>query len=144
VLWAAASGSNQSGGRAAFLRSGGFLTELLINGHRELALRLCKQGLQMAGTPVRSYHMTHRSGWRDPLQDAAWERIFYAAHPIPEVALLTFLWSSLSDAPLCPVEACIHSLEELAAAAENYRDVVGLENVRQAHLRTRLAAPNVN
>lgn len=143
VLWAAASGSNQSVARSAFLQSGGFHNELSINEHRELALRLCKQGMQMAGTPVRSYHMIHRSGWRDPLQDTTWERIFYAAHPIPEVALLTFLWSSLSEAPPCPVEACIHSLDELAATAEKYRDIVGLENVRQTHVRTRVGAPTV-
>jgi hypothetical protein len=143
VLWAAASGSNQSLGRAAFLQSGGFHNELTINEHRELALRLCKSGMRMAGTPVRSYHMIHRSGWRDPLQDTAWERIFYAAHPIPEVALLAFLWSSLSDVPPCPPEACIHSLEELAATAENYRAVLGLENVRQAHVRARLAGKMV-
>jgi glycosyltransferase involved in cell wall biosynthesis len=138
VLWAAAAGSNQSVDRAAFLEAGGFHDELLINAHRELALRLCKRGMRMAGSPVRTYHMIHRSGWRDPLQETEWERIFYAAHPIPEVALLPFLWSSLSDAPLCPAPACIRSLDELAVAANNYREIDGLENVREAHLRDRL------
>ena len=67
VLWAAASGSNQSLSRTAFLESGGFHPDISINEHRELALRLCQRGLRMAPTPARTYHMIHRSGWRDPL-----------------------------------------------------------------------------
>jgi GT2 family glycosyltransferase len=139
VLWAAASGSNLSVGRTAFLQAGGFLDELLINEHRELALRLCTRGLRMVGSPVRTYHMTHRSGWRDPLQDGEWERIFYAAYPIPEVALLGFLWSGLSDAPPDPARACIRSFDELVSAADKYREVEGLENVRRAFVRDSLA-----
>jgi glycosyltransferase involved in cell wall biosynthesis len=134
VLWAAASGSNQSVGRTAFLEAGGFHPELSINEHRELALRLCKRGLRMAATPARTYHMIHRSGWRDPLQDTAWERVFYDAHPIAEVALLPFLWASLSDAAPFPAQACIRSLPELAAAADGYRALTGLKSVRDAHL----------
>ena len=75
VLWAAASGSNQSVGRDAFLACGGFDEELSINEHRELALRLCQSGLRMV--PVDgafSYHLTHRTGWRDPVGDSTWER----------------------------------------------------------------------
>jgi len=66
VLWEAASGSNQSLARAAFLQSGGFHPDISINEHRELALRLCQNGLRMASSSGRTYHMTHRSGWRDP------------------------------------------------------------------------------
>jgi glycosyltransferase involved in cell wall biosynthesis len=135
VLWAAASGSNQSVNRAAFLESDGFHHDLSINEHRELALRLCQYGLRMAGTPARTYHMIHRSGWRDPLQDTAWERIFYNAHPIAEVALLPFLWGSLSDPIPFPAEACIKTLPELAEVAEEYRGLKGLKTVRDAHLR---------
>src|SRR5205085_2938436 len=56
VLWAAASGSNQSVSRAAFLDVGGFNPLLDTNEHRELALRLCRRGLSMVGTRARSYH----------------------------------------------------------------------------------------
>jgi len=135
ILWAAAAGSNQSVRRAAFLDSGGFHREISINEHRELALRLCQRGLRMATTPGRTYHMIHRSGWRDPLQDTAWERIFYDAHPVPEVALLPFLWASLSDAPPFPAQTCIPSLPELAEVADHYRGIEGLKSVRDAHLR---------
>jgi glycosyltransferase involved in cell wall biosynthesis len=138
VLWAAASGSNQSVNRIAFLEAGGFHKELSINEHRELALRLCKRGLRMTGTAARTYHMIHRSGWRDPLLETAWEHIFYDAHPIPEVALLPFFWASLSDAPPFPAQACIRSLPELAAIADGYRGLEGLKSVRDAHLRATL------
>ncbi len=135
VLWAAAAGSNQSVSRAAFLNSGGFHPELTINEHRELALRLCQRGLRMTAVHARSYHMIHRSGWRDPLHEPSWEEIFYNAHPLPEVALLPFLWGSLSDPLPFPAQACLRSLPELAAAAEAYRGLTGLKRVRDAHLR---------
>ena len=141
ILWVAASGSNQSLARAAFLESGGFHPELSINEHRELALRLCQGGLRMAPTPARTYHMIHRSGWRDPLQDTTWEDIFYQAHPIPEVALLLFFWGSLGDPLPFPAEACIRSLPELAAIADRYRGLEGLKGVREAHLRASLNPP---
>lgn len=143
VLWAAASGSNQSVARPAFLAAGGFHPELSINEHRELALRLCKLGLRMAPTSARTYHMIHRSGWRDPLLDTAWEAIFFEAHPIAEVALLPFFWASLSDAAPFPAQACIRTLPELAAAAEGYRAVEGLKSVRDAHLRATFGAIEV-
>src|SRR5262249_53874289 len=47
VLWAAASGSNMSIDRYAFLDAGGFNPDLDNNEHRELALRLCNRGLSM-------------------------------------------------------------------------------------------------
>jgi glycosyltransferase involved in cell wall biosynthesis len=143
VLWAAASGSNQSVNRTAFLEAGGFHPELTINEHRELAFRLCQRGLRMAAIPARSYHMIHRSGWRDPLEDTAWEQTFYDAHPIAEVALLPFLWASLSDAAPFPAEACIRSLPELAAAADGYREFQGLKSVRDAHLRATLGRTEI-
>jgi GT2 family glycosyltransferase len=118
VLWAAASGSNQSIGRDAFLASGGFNEAIDINEHRELALRLCRAGLRMGLVEgARSYHLTHRSGWRDPLEDTGWEQVFHAAHPLPEVALLAVFWASLS--PHCPLSERerIPSLPALAEAA---------------------------
>jgi GT2 family glycosyltransferase len=135
VLWAAASGSNQSVARSAFLESGGFDQVLTINEHRELAYRLCSGGAQMLpANGAYSYHLTHRRGWRDPTIDTAWEKIFYEAHPIQEVPLLSILWASFSDPAPFPTAARITSLPELEAAAQRCREVVGIENVRSAHL----------
>jgi glycosyltransferase involved in cell wall biosynthesis len=134
VLWAAAAGANQSLSRAAFLDIGGFHPELSINEHRELALRLCQRGGRMRATSGRSYHMIHRSGWRDPLQDRDWEEIFYAAHPTAEVALMPILWASLGDNSL-PEAARIHSLPALEAAAARCRALNGREAVVNAHLQ---------
>jgi hypothetical protein len=135
VLWAAASGSNQSLARGAFIGSGGFHPDITINEHRELALRLCQQGLRMAGCTGRTYHMIHRSGWRDPLLERDWEDIFYRAHPLPEVELLPILWESLSDTVTLPAPARIMSLPALESAAALCRGLAGREAVRAAHLR---------
>jgi len=139
VLWAAAAGSNQSVNRTAFLEAGGFHPELSINEHRELALRLCQRGLRMVATSASTFHMIHRSGWRDPLKETDWERIFYDAHPLPEVALLPFFWASLSEANPFPAQACIRSLPELATVAARYRGLEGLKSVRYAHLQASLS-----
>jgi len=143
ALWAAASGSNQSVSREAFLASGGFHPSLTVNEHRELALRLCQAGLRM--TPAdgaRSYHMTHRQGWRDPLADTAWEALFYRAHPLPEVALLSVLWASLADPSPCPAAARITSIAALAAAAARRHDGMGdPAAVRRAHFADALRSP---
>ena len=134
VLWAAASGANMSINRAAFLDSGGFNPELDNNEHRELALRLCQRGHSMVGTKARTYHLTHRSGWRDPLEERDWEDIFFAAHPTAEVALLPVFWASLADVSDLPEAARLHSLLELAAAAARCRAFAGRQAVREAHL----------
>lgn len=139
VLWAAAAGSNLSVPRDAFLDVGGFDEELTINEHREMALRLCENGLRMVPTRARTFHLTHRSGWRDPLEDAAWERRFYASHPIAEVALLRFFWAGLSDGA-SPRNGRIATLGELAVRAERYRGIQGLERVHEAHLKASLGA----
>jgi GT2 family glycosyltransferase len=134
VLWAAASGSNQSVGREAFLACGGFDEALTINEHRELALRLCQAGARMV--PVNgafSYHLTHRTGWRDPVADTAWEATFYQAHPIPAVPLMSIFWASLSDPLPFPSVAKITSLSALEVAADRCRGLIGIETVRQAH-----------
>ena len=118
VLWAAASGSNQSVARDAFLALGGFHEAIDINEHRELALRLQRSGHRMVfAEGARSYHLIHRSGWRDPLQDTAWEDAFHAAHPLPEVELLPVFWASLSPRVPFAQEDRIMSLPELEAAA---------------------------
>jgi glycosyltransferase involved in cell wall biosynthesis len=135
VLWVAASGSNQSVAAEAFGRVGGFDPDLTINEHRELALRLCRDGLRMAPAPgARTYHLTHRTGWRDPLADSDWEAHFYRRHPLPEVALLSVLWGSLADPSPVPPEARIRSLPALARAAASCAGVSGAEAVRRVHL----------
>ena len=118
VLWAAASGSNQSVGREAFLDAGGFDERLDINEHRELAFRLCTAGGRMAAVDgAFCYHLTHRTGWRDPLNETNWEEIFYAAHPTLAVKLLSVFWASLAPNRGLVPEARIGSLAELESAA---------------------------
>jgi len=135
VLWAAASGSNQSVPRQAFLSVGGFDATLPINSHREVAYRLTRAGLRMAPAPgARTYHMIHRRGWRDPLSETEWETRFYERHPTPEVPLLSVFWSSFSDRPPYPPEALLHSLPEFEAAARRLGGVAGIDAVRRAHL----------
>ncbi len=135
VLWAAASGQNLSVAREAFLDAGGFDPGLDLIEQRELALRLCRNGMLMAPVPGRSYHMTHRAGWRDPLADLAWMERFYGAHPIPAVALLRVLWSGLADATDIPESARIMSLPQLAAAAALIPPGLSAEEVVAEHLR---------
>jgi glycosyltransferase involved in cell wall biosynthesis len=140
VLWAAASGSNQSMRRAAFLDAGGFHPDLNINEHRELALRLSRRGCRMVGTPARTYHMIHRSGWRDPLQEKGWEDIFFTAHPAAEVALMPILWASLGDKSI-PEAARIRSLPELQAAAARCNALRGRRAILQAHMKWAAGLP---
>lgn len=141
LLWAAASGSNQSVRRTAFLEVGGFHEDISINEHRELALRLVQAGLRMVpANGAYSYHLTHRSGWRDPSTDATWESLFYAAHPIAAVPLLSIFWASLSDPLPFPVEARIGSLPELEAVAGRYEHIHGAEEVRRAHFLATVGA----
>ena len=122
VIWAAASGSNLSIRTSDFRRSGGFDDAMDINEHRELALRLAQQGVPVRLVPdARNYHLTHRSGWRDPLQDYAWETHFLAVHPIPAVALLSVFWASLAPTSPIPQGARIKTLPELSAAARGDR-----------------------
>lgn len=139
VLWAAAAGANQSVPRQAFVDSGGFHPDISINEHRELALRLCQAGLRMVACTARSYHLIHRSGWRDPLEDQDWEGVFYQAHPRVDVALLPILWRSLSDTQGVHEHARILSLPQLSAIATRYRTLDTPDAVRDAYL----AAVNV-
>ena len=98
TLWAAASGSNLSVRRDRFLAAGGFDPAIDINEHRELAYRLCRAGARMIPVEgARSYHLTHRAGWRDPLEDDRWERRFRAAHPEAPLTALKAFWSSLAS-----------------------------------------------
>ncbi|WP_165228284.1 glycosyltransferase [Aquisphaera insulae] len=118
VLWMAASGHNSSLRRSDFEAAGGFDERLSINEHRELALRLQESGVPVGPVPgARTYHLTHRDGWRDPLADDSWERLFLAAHPRRDVELMTFFWRSLAADASIPERARLRTLPELAAAA---------------------------
>jgi GT2 family glycosyltransferase len=131
VLWAAAAGSNLSVARRAFQAAGGFNPAIDINEHRELALRLCQAGGRMVpASGAQSFHLTHRSQWRDPLRDTAWEDAFLAAHPRPAVALLALFWASLARHPAAAGAARIESLPALAAAAAT-PDAAAFDAARQ-------------
>lgn len=121
VLWAAASGSNFSVPRDLFLAAGGFDEALDINEHRELALRLYALGARMTlAEGARTYHMTHRSGWRDPLANDSWEAV-RLKHPLRSVELLPVFWAGLSDRVADETGPRIGSLPELAAACRPER-----------------------
>jgi len=97
-LWAAASGSNLSVRRERFLAAGGLDPAMDINEHRELAYRLCAAGARM--TPVEdavSYHLTHRSGWRDPLADGRWAEAFRRRHPQAPLDALEQFWRTVDQ-----------------------------------------------
>lgn len=71
---------------------------------------------------AKTYHLTHRSGWRDPLTVPDWESIFYRRHPIPAVKLLSIFWAGFSDNSPIPAEARIGSLPELERIAREGTD----------------------
>jgi glycosyltransferase involved in cell wall biosynthesis len=124
VLWAAACGANLSVARDAFLDAGGFDERLNINEHRELAFRLYEAGLRMRLIEgASSYHLTHRSGWRDPLAEPGWEAVFWRKHPVMAVKLLAVFWSGLAPGSALPAEARIDSLADLESAADDARGV---------------------
>lgn len=102
-LWAAASGSNLSVRRDRFLAAGGLDPALDINEHRELAYRLCADGARMVPAEgARTYHLTHRTGWRDPLQDAGWEQTFRRRHPEAPIDALKRLWLNVFEEGASP------------------------------------------
>ncbi|MEJ0015597.1 MAG: glycosyltransferase family 2 protein [Acetobacteraceae bacterium] len=117
VLWVAASGSNFSMPRDLFLASGGFRPDLDINEHRELAIRLSDAGAAMRlVADARSYHLTHRTGWRDPMTDRRWEHVFTAAHPHRGLPYLLLFWAGLADRETIPPVLRISSIIELEQA----------------------------
>ncbi|HXQ46880.1 MAG TPA: glycosyltransferase family 2 protein [Caulobacteraceae bacterium] len=118
VLWSAACGANLSVARETFLDAGGFDERLDINEHRELAFRLYGAGLRMRLIEgARSYHLTHRTGWRDPLAETGWEEVFWRKHPVKAVKLLSVFWASLASGSRLPADARIASFAALEAAA---------------------------
>jgi hypothetical protein len=87
---------------------------------------------------ARSYHLTHRTGWRDPIKEFEWEDVFFRAHPVPEVRLLSVFWASLSDGDTVPPSLRIESLPALAAAA---RPGSGYDHAAAHHLLRALRSP---
>lgn len=134
VLWTASSGSNFSLQREPFLESGGFDLELSNNEHRELALRLVQRGMKMRAVAARSYHLTHRNGWRDPLVEDEWEEPFWRKHPEAAVALMQVFWQSLADGSPLPEHAKITSLPELERRSAGFEGIAGPDRVRQAYV----------
>jgi glycosyltransferase involved in cell wall biosynthesis len=134
VLWMAASGHNLSVRRRDFEAVGGFDERLPLNEHRELAFRLAERGIPLVAVPgARTYHLTHRTGWRDPLEETDWERIFYEAHPCLAVKLMAVFWMSIGGKSL-PEEARITSLPQLDGIVRRGA-AVDYDVLRQAHPR---------
>lgn len=133
VLWMAASGQNASVRRADFESAGGFDERLTINEHRELAFRLQEAGVRVRPVPgARTYHLTHRTGWRDPLAERDWERTFYRAHPCLAVKLMSVFWLSLAGDGSLPPAARILSLPAMDAAARGGTGV-DFDALRRSH-----------
>lgn len=120
VLWAATSGQNTSMPREPFLQVNGFDEKLEINEQRELAYRMFKKGIKFGYIPdAKSYHMLHRSGWRNPMEMPDWEKRFLALHPSRAVALLNVFWATIANPNQLPAELRIHNLLELERANLN-------------------------
>jgi glycosyltransferase involved in cell wall biosynthesis len=130
VMWAAASGHNFSMPKKAFLDSQGFDTELTINEHRELALKLSLAGYRHGYiNHATTYHLTHRSGWRDPLTIRDWEERFLELHPFRSVALLSIFWATIANADKLPKPLQIPDFESLEKASRNL-DAINYDEAR--------------
>jgi glycosyltransferase involved in cell wall biosynthesis len=114
ILWMTAPGQNFSLRRDDFLAVGGFDERLAMNEHRELAFRLYERGVKMVPVDgARSFHMLHRVGWRDPLDDGDGERIFSRAHPCLATKLMSVFWLTLARDKDLPEPARISTLAQL-------------------------------
>jgi len=104
--WMAAAGHNFSVPRAAFAAVGGFNELISINEHRELALRMSRRGARLVVVEgAISIHITHRSGWRDPLAgDDDWQAIFATHHPLETQVMVQFWRSLAADCSIAPAE----------------------------------------
>ena len=118
--WIAASGHNFSIPAQAFRTAGGFATDISINEHRELALRLCRANARLRVVEgAVSLHLTHREGYRNPLTgEDGWEQAFARRHPL-ETQIMMRLWRTLADdATLDPAErvTTLEHADQLLAA----------------------------
>jgi len=130
VIWAAASGHNFSMTKEVFLKTQGFDLELTMNEHRELAFKLSLAGYRHGYIEeAKSYHLTHRSGWRNPLTISDWEERFLALHPIRSVALLSIFWATIANADKLPKPLQIPDFESLEKASLNL-DLINYDEAR--------------
>ncbi len=114
ILWMTAPGQNFSIRRSDFRAVGGFDPRLSLNEHRELAFRLYQRGVRMVPVEgARSFHLLHRVGWRDPLEDTDWERVFYRTHPCLATKLMNVFWLTLARDKDIPEAGRIGTLEQL-------------------------------
>jgi glycosyltransferase involved in cell wall biosynthesis len=111
--WMAAAGHNFSIPRAAFAAAGGFATDISINEHRELALRLCRSGARVVVVDgAVSLHLTHREGYRDPLAgEDDWEQAFARRHPFETQIMLRF-WRTLAGDGRVAAALQVRTLEQ--------------------------------
>ena len=132
-LWLTAAAQNMSFHRETFLRLNGFRPEMRINEHRELAYRMHRDGIPMRLARTRSYHLTHRVGWRDPVKDdSTWERQFYDYHPAPAVRLMSIFWQSLVRDPHIPEPLRIESVAKLDQIVRS-GDLSAYDRLRSSH-----------
>jgi hypothetical protein len=129
------SAHNLSLSRERFTDVGGFDERLDMNEHRDLALTL----FERHGMKVRlvesapSYHLTHSSRWRDPIEVLnQWEPLFLAKHATQEARLLPFFWMTLAHDERLPQELRITTIEELIERARH--DISPFEHFRSASL----------
>lgn len=136
ILWMAVTAQNLSVSRDDFVAAGGFDEDITLNEHRELAYRLCRRGVRVVpAVGARTYHLTHRVGWRDPLvEDTTWERQFLARHPDAAAALslLGVFWRSIAGDRAVPDPLKIHSLEQLDQMLRD-GDHRALDELRRVH-----------
>jgi glycosyltransferase involved in cell wall biosynthesis len=135
ILWMTAPGQNFSLRRAHFLEVGGFDERLSLNEHRELAFRLYQRGKKMVPIDgARSFHMLHRVGWRDPLADSDWERLFFQMHPCLATKLMSVFWLGLAQDKDLPDEARITTFEHLESVVKN-GTTFDYDSLRRTHPR---------
>jgi hypothetical protein len=148
LLWMTASGCNMSVRRNAFLAIGGFNPQVDLTEQREMAARLCAMGQVMGFVEGGvTYHLSHRSGWRDPLQDTQWEQHLLQTQPGAATRLLPVMWASLADHSPLPTTQRITNLDatstfSTAAVGESVR--VAVTTLNPAQIGGGGASLNVN
>ena len=117
VCWMAVPGHNVSIPKDDFAAVGGYDWRQLPVEHRELGLRLCERGLDVAyAGRATSYHLTHQGRGRDPLTgQQRWMTAFYGKHPSSLAAkLMLIFWHSVARSTAIPEAARIDSILHLA------------------------------
>ena len=98
LAWLAAPGQNLSVRRKDFETVNGFDPNITLSEGRELAYRLQLKDLFLHPiSEAKSYHLTHRDGWTNPLTNFAWEIAFFKKFPTSEVAIASVVWFAISE-----------------------------------------------